>query len=204
MPGNCKIAEFCTKHPRASVPIAPCSVRCATCSASQRTPLWKFQPTGLHWWMSSKLEQVGILRMWYLLRSRYWKSHLEHCLIQFTLYLTTIGDAGPSLHGFKPNKASEIKFLVWGILAPTLFFQIYKKKSKWRKIIFKLNFLNFEIACPICTKCYHKGLQPATQNGNNKQKSRRLEIMILSWIKKMNKNPLTSFFLVFPPLAADL
>ena len=67
-----------------------------------------------------------------------------------------------------------------------------------------LYFGNFAIAHPVCTTCYHKGLQPATQNAKkNKPKSQRLELMCdinlneNIWIKKLNKNHLTPppFFL---------
>ena len=37
--------------------------------------------------------------------------------------------------------------------------------------------LNFAIAHPVCTTCFHIGLQPATKNAKLLTKKRRLELM---------------------------
>ena len=55
------------------------------------------------------------------------------------------------------------------------------------------NFGNFAIARPVCTTCYHKGLQPTTHRmQNNKQRSRRLQLngILKKLIKKKNFFPL--------------
>ena len=71
---------------------------------------------------------------------------------------------------------------------PTLFFpQLKKTKLKMEKKL-PLDFGNFAIVYPVCTTCYHKGLQPAIIN--KKQKSRRLELMCDI---NLNENWLTPF-----------
>ena len=61
------------------------------------------------------------------------------------------------------------------------------------------NFGNFAIARPVCTTCYHKGLQPTThrmQNNKTKKQKTSIKLNFKKIIKKLNN-------LFSPPLTPN-